>query len=135
MMAFERGETSDLAYSTKIWLTSVIISPIILYLFEFIKYRSAPADILYLIFIFILVGAFFSLPAYFSLLLANSIFFKLKKHVYIRILNQIISIIFCYLTFWLALPLNSLFFDKNILEFSLPYIFSLSFGVWFYHLK
>ena len=124
----------EAAYTIKIWLTSIFMGPVLILAYFFLSHE--PMDSVALIGLFIVFGWIFSIPAFLLLLVSNIfIFKKIQKESQIKILNQVLVIIFCVATFMIILSTRSLESLIESLIFQIPYILSLSFSVWFYRIK
>ena len=124
----------EAAYSIKIWLTSIFTGPILILAYFF--FSKEPMDSVALIGLFIVFGWIFSIPAFLLLLVSNIFIFKrIQKESQIKLINQVLVIIFCVATFTIILSTNSLESLIESLIFQIPYILSLSFSVWFYRIK
>jgi len=124
----------EAAYTIKIWLTSILMGPVLILAYLFLS--DEPMDSVALIGLFIVFGWIFSIPAFLLLLVSNIfIFKKIQKESQIKILNQVLVIIFCVATFMIILSTRSLESLIESLIIQIPYILSLSFSVWFYRIK
>jgi len=121
--------SNHLEYSTRVWLTSAFITPILIALFYLATEPSS--DFIFIIPLMMVFGLLFSIPNW--LLLTLSVWkinqFNLPKEGKKTIIS--------FTAFFLSLSLFLLIFsgDLEALGVSIPYSVVLIFGIWKYELK
>jgi hypothetical protein len=123
-------------YSTKVWLTGVIFSPIVFIMFFSTLAEGSQApdlnnalDFTGLMLVF---GLLYSIPSWIFLVLTSGLLFHfMKKEFLARGIIWLISMLLCFLPF-LYFGFN---FRNNELSLILPYFITISFGVWYYKLR
>lgn len=122
-------------YSTKIWLTSVIVSPFLLISFHYLSGEGAEV---YGFFLFvglaIIYGAILSLLHYGLLIIGTKYILKTKKSKFLK--RAITQLLILILVFG-AVAIFSIVGDPSdwlevLFNFVIFYLITLTFGVWYY---
>ena len=125
----------DIIYSTKVWLTSIIVSP---FLFAFIRFLEqgyndfgkSIEEVVHFILLIIIVGFLFSIPYWATLMIAvrtiyNADYEEKKNKIIINIIAVgIVVLLFFAVHYLSANP-----------RLSIPYILTLTFGIWYFKLE
>lgn len=125
----------DILYSTKIWLTSVLVSPFLLVIALMIEegFGGAGNDALGFIMMAIMVGFVFSIPCWIALMVAVRVVYNAEheEHKFKSIIN-IIAIIIALIIF--GFVFGGIYQPEGF-AWAIPYIITLTFGIWYYELK
>ena len=120
-----------LIYSLKVWLTSVILSPLFATIYSLIHGFKAPNETAILIVLVIFYGLVCSIPCFLSMLLVIWILNKyalVMKPIYQKIILSVLSVPAIFLMLKLALPYSYLSFKASCAAATLVCI-------WIYRLK
>lgn len=132
-----KNRSSSFVYSTKIWLTSVVFSPILYmainWALDLESSVKVGIEIFGAIVLFILYGILFSLPNWLLLILGTKIIFKQvevrnKKRFWTQGLVVVLATILFIFLFWNA-EADSM---SALLKLPASYVITLTIGVWVY---
>ena len=125
-------------YSIKVWLFSIIISPIMLLIFGTLVYSPTLTEILQsgeLLFYMILCGFILSIPAMivFYLIEQKTINTSLSKNI-VKVILSVYSFCSVWITFYI-LDKRSIESGSNLVFWSLVYSLTIVFGVWIFKIE
>lgn len=134
-------KNADLLYATKVWLLSVVLSPIMLLLIPglgpFSNFNSifkSLYEVIMAYFTFAMLSLIFSVPSWLVFMLVVRFIVRGPDRAYDKkTLIQIAAIIIGLAPFVLLGGIDD--FSAEFLFFSLPYLITLSFGIWWFKLK
>lgn len=126
-------KTNVMYYSLRVWLTSVIMSPILVELYLTWQDNSAPdSELAQLMLVW---GSACSIPSLIALCLCcNHLVHRRDTVKAVKLPLTIISVILTYAPFWV---LNGFSFADNSTAsiIFIPYCLTIVAGIWFYQLK
>ena len=125
-------------YSIKVWLFSVIISPILLLILGTFVYSSTLTEILQsgeLLFYMILCGFILSMPAMiiFYLIQQKTLKTSLSKNI-VKVILSAYSFFSVWITFYIV-DKRSIESGSNLVFWSLVYSLTIVFGVWIFKIE
>lgn len=120
--------SNHFAYSTKVWLTSAFIAPLLMALFAVIT--DPKSELVFIIPFMIGFGLLFSIPNWILLIISV---WQINKFDFP---NEEKKTIISFIAFFLTLGLFVFIFqgESDFMGFSIPYIIVLIFGIWKYEL-
>jgi hypothetical protein len=125
----------DIIYSTKVWLTSVLVSPFLLIFVIAIKdgFEGAANDAFGFIMMAVIFGFLFSIPCWIALMIAvrmvyNAEYEEKKFKSIINIIAVGIALIIFGFTF-------GGFYQVDGFSWAIPYIIVLTVGIWYFQLN
>ena len=123
--------SAHVRYAIKIWLTSVVLSPVVLVVWD-LFFTTIRGDSLVFIMYAMIYGLILSIPNGLLLTLGTKYIFKIcetepKK----RIWTQLLVLVLLTFLFFLIFGQDSSK-DFTILKFLVAYMITLTFGVWYY---
>lgn len=129
-------------YPLKIWLTSVLVGPILL-VFRFKLTASTVIDYIFstgfveFYFVSVIIGAFFSIPCFLFLWLCYTLLVKKDTPIWLlRVILALVSVLCCITIFILmSLPDLKNFWSKGNIILIGAYTLPLIIGVFLYKIK
>ena len=120
-------------YVLRVWLTSVILSPVIMWLYSTcIEGSSTDAELIPLMLVW---GGVLSLPSLLFLgMFCNQLVYRKKKVKYVKMWLTVIGIILTYAPFWVINGFSITDNSGSSILF-LPYAATIVAGIWFYRLQ
>lgn len=125
----------DLMYATKVWLFSVFTSPILI-LSAYIIFDSSSggsfSDAFGFLGVYAVFGLIFSIPSWILFMIGV----RYQKHIETdtpKMNIQVIAIILCALPFLFLF--GGIFGNPEVMLLAIPYLITLSIGIWYFELK
>jgi len=127
----KKTKSIHVGYATKIWLLSASLSPALFILFGTLIEGQSSLDEITILLPTIFFGLVASIPNYLLLLIGTKLIFKYNiSPTSRRVWTQILVTILWYLIFRIILNVNTL--SGFLFDLPIPYLISLSIGVWLF---
>jgi hypothetical protein len=126
---------SDITYSTKVWLASVVVSPFLLLFLIGAQegYKGSLGDVFGFIFMAMAFGFLFSIPCWLTLMVASRTVYNLEyDEQKFKMIINIIAVVIALILFGLF---TGGFYNTEGFIWSIPYIITLTIGIWYFKLS
>jgi uncharacterized membrane-anchored protein len=123
-----------ISYTTRIWLMSVILSPVLLGFVVLIEdINSFYSDVFFLYILFLVFGGILSLPAYALFILVNEVVFQNMDKITRPDTSGFIGKLIVSIVGFLITMLTFYYFDENVIDnLAGSYTFMIILGIWYF---
>ena len=125
----------DIIYSTKVWLTSVVVSPFLLVIALMISegFGGAANDALGFIMMAIIMGFLFSIPCWIALMIAVRMIYNAEHDE--KKFKSIVNIIAIAIALIIFGFVFGGMYQADGFAWAIPYVITLTCGIWYYKLE